>query len=333
MGPAMDPVLIRTAPAPGGWLPASTGRVDGQLQVDWCHFGTTPLREPFFEGSITKAMRRPINQLLRHRTSIDALGELHQRRPGLPPSGFVFHTSRCGSTLVAQMLAALPDSVVLSEASPLDAVLQDDGGASTQQRADWLVWMLSALGQPRRPGDRRLFVKFDAWHAQHLPLIRQVFPDVPWAFLYRDPREVLASQMRQPGAFLVPGVLPTWSGASAVLASDSIAQRVDRMLTAIGSAALAAHRGGGGLLLNYTQLPAAVPGELARHFGLELAADTRVALLEVARFDAKTPALHFEPATTEGRAITAADRQALDRGAMPIHRELERVRTAALMST
>jgi hypothetical protein len=36
------------------------------------------------------------------------------------PDGFVFHMSRCGSTLVAQMLAVVPDHVVVSEAEPLD---------------------------------------------------------------------------------------------------------------------------------------------------------------------------------------------------------------------
>ena len=32
--------------------------------------------------------------------------------------------SRCGSTLVSQMLAALPQNIVISEAAPIDAVVQ-----------------------------------------------------------------------------------------------------------------------------------------------------------------------------------------------------------------
>ena len=36
--------------------------------------------------------------------------------PGIDPTGFIFHLARCGSTLVSQMLAALPEHIVLSEA-------------------------------------------------------------------------------------------------------------------------------------------------------------------------------------------------------------------------
>jgi hypothetical protein len=321
----VDRVLIRSEPAREGWLPSWAGPVAGALHVDWCHFGESPLHEPFFEDSLARAMRQPVNQLLRHRTPIEALGALHARRPGLRPSGFVFHASRCGSTLVAQMLAALPDAVVLSEASPLDAVLR--GAGDTRQRADWLVWMLSALGQARRPGDRRLFVKFDAWHARQLPLIRQAYPDTPWVYLYRDPREVLASQLRQPGAFLVPGLL----ASGTALESGSIAQRIGRMLSETGLAALAAMRSGGGMLLDYAQLPAAVPRELAHHFGLRLDATDSTTLLAVARFNAKTPALPFEPTTCSEGALSESDLRALEQAAMPVYRELERARTCALM--
>ncbi len=43
-------------------------------------------------------------------------------RPTRAPDGLVFHMSRCSSTLAAQMLAASPAHVVISEAPPIDAV-------------------------------------------------------------------------------------------------------------------------------------------------------------------------------------------------------------------
>lgn len=36
----------------------------------------------------------------------------------VPPKGFIYHETRCGSTLAANMLAALPPSRVFSEAKP-----------------------------------------------------------------------------------------------------------------------------------------------------------------------------------------------------------------------
>ena len=37
---------------------------------------------------------------------------------------------------------------------------------------------------------------------------RRAFPNVPWAFLYRDPVEVLVSQMHQRGMQMVPEIVP-----------------------------------------------------------------------------------------------------------------------------
>ncbi|CAN0367157.1 unnamed protein product, partial [Ectocarpus sp. 13 AM-2016] len=39
-------------------------------------------------------------------------------RAPLPPKGFIYHETRCGSTLVANMLATLAPSRVFSESKP-----------------------------------------------------------------------------------------------------------------------------------------------------------------------------------------------------------------------
>jgi hypothetical protein len=326
----MPGALICDEPAGSGWLPAWAGWRDREFWVEWSHFGSHPLREPFFQDSLTQVMRRPINHLLRHRTPIDALGRRHARRPGLRPSGFVFHTSRCGSTLVAQMLAAIRGSVVLSEAPPIDAVLlavAATAGATDEMRAHWLEWMLSALGQPRLPGDERLFVKFDAWHVRHLPLVRRVFPDVPWVFLYREPHEVLESQLRQPGAFLVPGVLD--GGAGFLAAGDSVVDRVAGLLRDTCEAAHAVLPDGGGLLVNYSELPGAFEARIAAHFRLALDDADRAAVANCARHDAKSPSLPYQhrsdPATGAGK-VDAARFEAIAR---PAYDALERARRAA----
>ncbi len=119
--------------------------------------------------------------------------------------------SRCGSTLLSQMLAALPEHVVLSEAGPLDTVLQlhfREPSVTDEERIGLLRAMMSALGQPRTGRERRLFVKLDSWHTLHLPLIRRAFPGVPWIFLFRNPVEVLVSHRRLRGGQALPGVLP-----------------------------------------------------------------------------------------------------------------------------
>ena len=68
--------------------------------------------------------RLPFNLLFPRRTPVEVLTRWREERPGLAPTGFVFHLSRCGSTLVSQMLAALPQNVVLSEAGPINDALR-----------------------------------------------------------------------------------------------------------------------------------------------------------------------------------------------------------------
>ena len=116
--------------------------------------------------------------------------------------------SRCGSTLVSQMLAALPSNIVVSEASPIDTVVQAGRwrpDLSEDRQALWLNSIIGALGQKRSGNEQRYFVKLDCWHTLALPLFRRAFPAVPWVFLYRDPVEVLVSQLRIPGTQMIPG--------------------------------------------------------------------------------------------------------------------------------
>jgi hypothetical protein len=107
-----------------GWLPFFLSAHEGQRQVEWAYMGQERFTEPFFLDTLQILLRRPFNQVFRQQSGLDLLLERAQSHPGLPLKGIVFHMSRCGSTLAAQWLAALSDSVVLSEPEPLDTLLQ-----------------------------------------------------------------------------------------------------------------------------------------------------------------------------------------------------------------
>ena len=76
----------------------------------------------------------------------------------------------------------------------------------------------------------------------------------------------LASQLRQAGGFLVPGVLDRVGGAGTAeaLPGHTVGERVAGLLHATCDAARAALPGGRGLLVNYAELPEAFTG---RHRG------------------------------------------------------------------
>jgi hypothetical protein len=278
-----------------GWLPIGVTWSDGQPEVDWCLAGRDRLLEPFFEDSIARLLARPFNKVFRRRTGADELEAWAARQPGLTPSGFIFHMSRCGSTLVAQMLAALSDSVVLSEPAPVDSMLRPPVPIPQDQHIRWLKALISALGQPRSGHERYYVVKLDCWHVLYLSLIRQAFPSVPQIFLYREPRQVLASHLRQRGVQTVPGLIdPRLFGIEQVAAVTMPA--VEYCARVLGTICDSAKQVPAAGLVNYRQLPGAVLDTIMPQFGVSAGAGDFAAMQTVVKFHSKRSGLEFSPA-------------------------------------
>jgi hypothetical protein len=316
---------------PTGWLPVAASWRDDSLVVDWSHFGGAPLREPFFDDSVQRGLRQPFNRLFRYTTPIARLPDWLEANRHLQPDGFIFHMSRCGSTLVSQMLGALPDSIVISEAGPIDAIVDISRirpDLSEEDQALWLRWMVCAFGQARRGGERRFVLKLDAWHTRDLQLFRRAFPAVPWIFLYRDPVEVLVSQMRQPGIHMVPalikaerfGLEPSASWRTPAAYRAQVLARICAPIVQLDAL-------DGGLLVNYRQLPAAVTTSIMPHFGITADTHEQAILAEAASRNAKTPGLTFvADSTAKQQEATAELRDLAEQWLGDHYRRLEAMR-------
>jgi hypothetical protein len=319
-----------------GWVPIrmvwnGSAVGDGEAFVDWCWLGGERFTEPFFDGAIEIAQRRPFNRLFTHRTPIAELGCWYAASPGMAPAGFIFHMSRCGSTLVSQMLAALPEHVVISEAGPLDRLARAKS-IPEAVKAEWLRWMVSALGQRRSGQETRYFVKFDSPTVLALASIRRAFPSVPWIFLYRNPEEVLVSHLRQPAPAMCPGLITDFTAIDASLeevVSMSAEEYAARVIGRICECA-ALRMDKSGMLVSYTQLPEAVWGGIARRFGVGFTPDEVARMQAVALHNAKRPRQRFE-ADGESKRLEVSDavRAAAARWIWPHFYELERLRSAA----
>lgn len=313
------------------WVPIRCYWQDGQPMVDWCYLGELRFNEPFFDQTIGIALRRPANMLFRHQTPMEVLGELHEASPGLAPSGLVFHMSRCGSTLIAQTLAALPQQIVLSEAAPIDMVLRShlrDPSITDEQRSTWVRWLVSAYGQ-RRGGEQRYFIKLDSWHTLFLPLLRRTFPGVPWIFVYRDPVEVMVSHQRQRGPQILPGVIePQLMGLDLETVSQlSLDEYCAIALERICQAAADHVQRDPGLLLNYHQLPDAIWSQLPAHVGVSYSAADQQRMLQAAQLDAKNPVLPFnDDRALKQQLATPGMRDLAERWLQPVYQQLETLR-------
>ncbi len=310
------------------WIPVRCYRRENQAFVDWCCLGKERLTEPFFDDSIAKRFRQPFNQLFRHQTPIEFLGELNEFSSGLKPTGFIFHLSRCGSTLISQMLAALEQNIVISEASPIDFVLRASK-ISEEKRIKWLQWIINALGQKRNQDEEKFFIKFDCWNTLEINLIKRAFPDVPWIFLYRNPVEIIVSHIKQRGAQMIPGlikeILPDLSFKKSLQISPE--EYCSRVLEKICKNALQSLKSGDGLAVNYTELPEAVHAKILKHFKVSLNQKDIEKMSEAAKFNAKSPSMNFVGDTeTKKREASAAAVEASEKFVNLYYKELEKIR-------
>lgn len=138
-------------------------------------------------------------------TDLNMLAQSEELPETLMPAGFVFHMSKCGSTLLAKALARSRRHMVVSEGTPLHENLwrhlTDDWRSPAQSDESALRLLRNlvlALGRRRVPEQRHYFVKFRSWTVAFAETVQLAFPNVPCLFLYRDPAEVLVSSLNKP---------------------------------------------------------------------------------------------------------------------------------------
>jgi hypothetical protein len=205
------------------------------------------------------------------------------RHPGVPPSGFIFHVSRCGSTLVTRMLSLLDRVIVLPEPTILGQVCSlDEALLPAADRPLVLQQVVSALGQRRSGNENALVIKLPSSDILHLKLFRSAFPEAPWVFLHRDPVEVLVSVLENPTGWLRakragrPLLLPGLSGDDLRAMSDE--EYCARTLAAFYRCALDEF-GPAARVVDYRRLPSAVVNEIAELFVLECNEEERQRML------------------------------------------------------
>lgn len=277
-----------------GWFPVTAA--DGQL--GWRYLGQRRFTQPFFSDTLTLEPRLCCS------TPYAALAQFDDV---LAPSAFIFHVSRCGSTLLTQALAALEHCVVMSEPPVLDAFLREHGPGPLDDAALLVLRQLvGALGQRRDPGESAFVIKFDSWHIHSLASIRRAFPSTPCLFLYREPGAVLASHRRRRGPQMVPGMIDPARLRidTAGLAPADLDGYCIKVLESLYDSALAQAGEHGLILLNYDQLPGAiVPGLLAR-LQIDCSEAQRAAILRRAGFHSKDGGARFD-GDPQGGAVHA----------------------------
>lgn len=327
---ASAPVTCNTWP-PSGWIPTRSVPTGGPPAFDWQYFGAQRLALPFMEDDVRNAGALPFNWLFRIRTSLDAVIAGSVTEPHIPLRGLIFHMSRCGSTLLAQMFAAVPEHIVSSEPEPLDGVIQWARLAQVDQEAavKAIRAIVAALGRDRENGAKHHIIKVDAWHAVSLPLFRAAFRDVNWIYLYRDATEVMVSTRKQPGLHTAPGALPESVIGFATDASMTLDDFAARVLAGIGDAILKHWESGGGMVIAYPDIVEAATENIPEHFGLKLNDVSIDMMTTAAKRDAKDPQQEFvSDVSRKQAASTESIASAVAQWMQPVEDELRQLSTS-----
>lgn len=307
-----------------GFLPFQLMGGGASATLAWCDFRDVPLQKPFFIHDVYHRAFLPDPQFAL--TSLDLLLEAEQVLRGLRPNGFIFHMSSCGSTLLANMLRALPRNLSLGEPNVLGSLLAFGGLQGGGRAADLFRNGVNALGQRRLGIEENYVIKFSSATTIFLPIIIQAFPDVPSVFLYRDPVEVLVSNMKVP--------TQVWVFDSEVTGLDS------RVMTEVNSAvencavalqhsieAFLSHSTGNHLIANYSQISPRLLERIIEFFGISVTSSELDRMLSVGKHHAHRPEVEFDPDMNQKReAASPKVREVAQKYLRELYERLEEIR-------
>lgn len=320
-----------------GWVPVDAVVAEGTPGVVWMDLRGIEFREPFFHQTITRVR----TDADRHEkfSAYDSLLQFEKAVESIPPTGFIFHSSRCGSTVVANALKSLDRTVVVSEPQAVDKLvgrLATDTGESDQRTLMYSLFLrgaVSALGQPRRGDENNFFLKFSNLSVLQIDQIRRIWPDVPWLFLYRDPVAVIVSNLANPPEWLQTtnqmerAVL---TGASEgelddMSQAEYCARTLGRLYFAAAAAAASDTRA---KLVNHNELSHAKMTEILSFFGLTTSSAESLAIEAGMGHHAKDRAArrYRDDSAAKQESASAEVREMASRWVAGSYSELERLR-------
>ena len=290
------------------WIPYKLLPTTAQPNCRWLYLADYPLNAPFFGDTQQQCLSHPFNSgAMVVESSLDGLINMAQTIPTVAPSAFIFHVSRCGSTLLSQLLSLNDRHIVLSEVPLLDTLLRLPHGAETvaDQSERAFQAALRLLSHKRTGHETHVFIKMDSWHILTYETIRQLYPTTPFIFLYRSPDAVVRSQRRRRGMQAIPGLIPaTFFGFTPeqlagmdldVYMAAVLERYFNTFLTVAG-------RDMNCLLINYQEDGMVMMDLLIRFLDLKLTDVDYAAMAQRCRYHGKYPDQTLSAETTENDA-------------------------------
>lgn len=298
------------------WCPVNAVIAEDQPAIEWMDLHGVNFREPFFNETLARVESEKRARVV---TSFDALLQFEKICDGLSPSGFILHSSRCGSTVVANACRAVKNSVVIAEAPVIDKLITrffTDGPSGSAKELLYKLLLratVTALGQRLNGDECHYFVKFACTSTLQIHRLRSIWPDVPFVFLYRNPVETIVSNLRSIPEWMRAEVNP--AAAAAIVGEDEervtslgveeyCARSLGRFFAAVDTNFDARMR-----LLNYEQLSFDSLIAILNFFNIEPAVAEADAVRKVSRLYSKdsTSTRVFEDDSLQKRSAASRE--------------------------
>lgn len=272
-----------------GWTPRRVLIDAAGARVEWIDLAGIPFREPFLLETIAGALAGG------RATASSPLAALHlldRDAPGRDPDGLIFHFGRCGSTLVSRAIGEVAGTLVVSEPDAVNDLLElEIGDGDEAALVELLRLVIRALGRVRPERGGPYVVKLSSFAICRAALFRAAFPALPWVFVYRDPREVLGAVLEQPPGWAQLVTRPRVA-ARLLRVPDASMEAPEAFLVGAlaGLLEAARERAGELLLVDYRELPGAIPARILPHLGIRADEADLARIAEAARYDVKAGA-------------------------------------------
>lgn len=222
------------------WRSASSGpHLD---RIAWLYCGGVSFSEAFFLQTIDRVNSELQQDAIYTKSNVflDRVAPSFDYRP----AGLIFHTSRCGSTALANGLKCCDHTQVVSEYWPLTQYLWHSlfnpvpKTSSEARDLDTLAVKMGAwcLGTCRSGSDENVVLKLTSSSLHSLAEIKRIWPEVPCLAMIRDPLEIAQASLRGGGwmglkrdaakGSCLAGVLPGGPDVVADLSDEEYAARV-----------------------------------------------------------------------------------------------------------
>lgn len=304
------------------WIPYAFDARTAEIR--WC-LPQGRAVQPFYDEYITHCRQNLVNALIAPRSSVKSFLLYAEQLPELPdPAGFIFHVSRCGSTLVSGCLAQLENCSVLSESRLLTEILLAKNMHRDQKKSLLRLCLYlqgrSSLAQPH------VIVKWNAWDIFYWELIRELWPQVPVLLLVRDPVEVLASHVKSAGMHM--GFAPALAQLHPVFAGcgseQSLLESRIAVLESIMQKMLVHCLDQDISVLDYSMLNPQALEYVGQHFGIVVEGDQARVFQERFGRHSKQPDLPFHTKNNIKRQLFSHEETvAITEALMPTHHRLK----------